>query len=171
MYFPVKYGTCSYSVNISPKVGVNISTVYGEFSENFAAEIPGCTGDSRGYWATGISLVAHMNSPLIPAAHFNTRFISTQKQWFGGGCDLTPVFADEAEKKLFHDRLEKVCNKTNKKYYPDFKKQCDEYFYLPHRGEHRGIGGIFFDYLNTDNWQKDFDFVQQVGLAFKDVMA
>ncbi|WPX96417.1 oxygen-dependent coproporphyrinogen oxidase [Candidatus Bandiella euplotis] len=149
------------------KVGVNISTVYGEFSENFAKEIPGCENGDRQFWASGISLVAHMRSPHVPAAHFNTRMIVTTKQWFGGGGDLTPVFPDDEDTRIFHSRFKAACDKFDPDYYPKFKKNCDEYFYLPHRNEPRGVGGIFYDYLNTNDWQKDFEFTMQVGVEFK----
>ena len=114
--------------SIFEKVGVNISTVYGELSENFAKEIPGCEGGHRHFWASGISLVAHMNSPHIPAAHFNTRMIMTTKQWFGGGGDLTPVFPNDDDTKTFHSHFQTACDKFDPEYYPRFKKNCDEYF-------------------------------------------
>ena len=108
----------------------------------------------------------HMKNPLIPAMHFNTRFISTTKQWFGGGLDVTPSKKDNLEKKKLHLILENMCNKHNKNYYKKYKKWCDEYFYLPHRKEPRGIGGIFFDY-KKDNFEKDFNFVRDVGITFQ----
>lgn len=147
---------------IFEKVGVNISTVSGEFNPEFAKEIPG-TENNKSFWASGISLVAHMYSPLIPAVHMNTRFIVTEKSWFGGGSDLTPTFANEEDAELFHNSLKSMCDKFNLEYYPKFKKTCDEYFFLPHRNETRGIGGIFYDYLNTNNWHNDFTFTQSVG--------
>ena len=151
---------------IFEKVGVNISTVYGEFSEKFAKEMPGCKDGNNKFWASGISLVAHMNSPHIPAAHFNTRMIVTTKQWFGGGGDLTPTFVNDEDTKIFHDHLKNACDKFDKNYYTKFKKNCDEYFYLPHRDESRGVGGIFYDYLNSGDWQKDFEFTKEVGIQF-----
>lgn len=153
--------------SIFEKVGVNISTVYGELSEKFAKEIPGCEDGNRHFWASGISLVAHMNSPHVPAAHFNTRMIRTTKQWFGGGGDLTPVVPNDEDTKIFHSHFKTACDKFDPEYYPRFKKNCDEYFYLPHRNEPRGVGGIFYDYLNTGDWQKDFEFTMQVGIQFK----
>ena len=152
--------------NIFDKVGVNKSTVSGIFSKKFRRNIPGANSNGK-YWASGISVVAHMKNPKIPAMHFNTRFIVTSKSWFGGGIDLTPSFSDFNEKKYFHSRLKKVC-KDNKKNYKRFKLWCDQYFYLPHRKEPRGIGGIFFDYENG-NWEKDFKFIREVGLNFLDL--
>lgn len=147
------------------KVGVNISTVHGVFSEEFRGKIPG-TLENPNFFATGISVVAHMRSPLVPAIHFNTRYIETKEAWFGGGSDLTPMFIDEAEAKIFHDALQKCCNQHHVNYYDKFKAQCDEYFYLKHRAEARGIGGIFFDYLNEGDFDKNFVFVKDVGLSF-----
>jgi coproporphyrinogen III oxidase len=152
------------------KVGVNISIVHGDFSDKFANEIPGTTDKDRSFWASGISLVAHMCSPHVPAVHMNTRMIVTaEKQWFGGGADLTPTFPIESDTLAFHKSFKDACDKFDSSYYPKFKKECDEYFFLPHRNESRGIGGIFFDYLNTGNWDNDFAFVKEVGLAFKNI--
>ena len=145
------------------KVGVNISTVSGEFSSEYRNKVKG-TEKSPKYWASGISIVAHMNSPKVPAFHFNTRFLVTGQSWFGGGADMTPTFINKNDTKLFHSKLEKACQNHNKEYYPKFKKNCDEYFYLPHREEARGEGGIFFDHLNTGQWDKDFSFVKDVGI-------
>ena len=147
------------------KVGVNFSRVYGEFPKKFQKDILGARKDPR-FWASGISVVMHMKNPLIPAMHFNTRYISTTQQWFGGGIDVTPSKKDKSEKKNFHQVLKKMCNRHNKNYYNIYKKWCDEYFYLPHRKEARGIGGIFFDYKN-DNFEKDFNFVRDVGITFQ----
>tara|TARA_B100001121_G_scaffold158962_1_gene138868 strand:+ start:435 stop:1262 length:828 start_codon:yes stop_codon:yes gene_type:complete len=147
------------------KVGVNFSKVYGKFPKKFQKDIIGAHKDPR-FWASGISVVMHMRNPLIPAMHFNTRFISTTQQWFGGGIDVTPSKNDKVEKKKFHQSLKKMCNRHNKIYYKKYKKWCDEYFYLPHRREQRGIGGIFFDYKN-DNFEKDFKFVRDVGITFQ----
>ena len=148
--------------NVFEKVGVNISTVSGEFSEEYRDNIQG-TQESPKYWASGISLVAHMKSPKVPAFHFNTRFLVTGKSWFGGGADMTPTFINKSDSRFFHSKMKKACEKHNTSYYPKFKKNCDEYFYLPHREEPRGEGGIFFDHLNTGDWEKDFSFVKDVG--------
>ena len=145
------------------KVGVNISTVSGEFSSDYRNKIKG-TESSGAYWATGISLVAHMQSPKIPAFHFNTRFLVTGESWFGGGADMTPTILNSQDTSFFHQKMEEACNPFGENYYTDFKKNCDEYFYLPHRQEPRGIGGIFFDYMNTKDWNADFEFVKSVGL-------
>ena len=152
---------------IFEKVGVNFSEVYGKFSEKFKDRIPGTKNDPS-FWASGISVVMHMKNPHIPAMHFNTRYIHTSYGWFGGGMDVTPCFEDKNLKKWFHNELKKTCDSHNKKFYKKYKKQCDEYFYLPHRKETRGIGGIFFDY-KKENWEKDFKFVRDVGLTFKHV--
>ncbi len=151
------------------KVGVNISTVYGKFSPQFAKEIPGA-GEDGSYWASGISLVAHMRSPRVPAAHFNTRHIVTEKSWFGGGGDLTPTIDVQRNREhphavSFHDSFQRACDQHGSDYYERFSKWCDEYFFLPHRNEPRGVGGIFYDYLEED-WEKDFAFTQDVGRAF-----
>ena len=151
---------------IFDKVGVNKSTVSGIFSKKFRKNIPGAQRDGK-YWASGISVVAHMKNPKIPAIHFNTRFIVTSKNWFGGGIDLTPCFKDKFEEKYFHSTLRRVCKENNKNY-NRYKKWCDKYFFLPHRNEPRGIGGIFFDYENK-NWQKDFKFIREVGLSFLEI--
>ncbi len=147
-------------------VGVNFSEVSGKFDKKFRSQILGAKKNPN-YWASGISVVAHMKNPKIPAMHFNTRFIITSKSWFGGGMDATPCINDGKEKKLYHNKIKKMCNKHNKKYYQKYKKWCDDYFYLPHRKETRGIGGIFFDY-KKNNWLKDFNFVKDVGLCFLD---
>jgi coproporphyrinogen III oxidase len=147
------------------KVGVNFSKVYGKFPKNFQKKIPGAHKDPR-FWASGISVVMHMKNPLIPAMHFNTRYICTTDDWFGGGMDVTPSIKDGIEKKEFHKTLKKMCDNHNKNYYKKYKKWCDEYFYLPHRNEKRGIGGIFFDYKNN-NFEKDFKFVRDVGVTFQ----
>ncbi|ARW09506.1 oxygen-dependent coproporphyrinogen oxidase [Acetobacter ascendens] len=151
------------------KVGVNVSTVQGTFTPEFAATIPGASEDPH-FFATGISLVAHMCSPLVPAAHFNTRMIITTKGWFGGGGDITPMFPASAEAQddaaRFHAAFAQACNAHDPEYYPRFKAWCDKYFYLPHRNEPRGLGGIFYDRLNSGDVQEDFAFTKDVGLAF-----
>ena len=148
------------------KIGVNKSTVLGKFPKNFKNKILGANKDGK-YWASGVSVVAHMKNPKIPALHFNTRFIVTTKEWFGGGMDATPSYADMNEKKLIHSMLKNLCI-NNKKNYTKYKTWCDEYFYLPHRKEPRGIGGIFFDY-ESNNWIKNFKFVRELGLTFIDI--
>jgi len=149
------------------KVGVNFSKVYGKFPKKFQKNILGAKKDPR-FWASGISVVMHMKNPLIPAMHFNTRYICTTQDWFGGGMDLTPSIKDKNEKKEFHKILKKMCDRHNKNYYSKYKKWCDEYFYLPHRKEPRGVGGIFFDY-KKDNFEKDFKFVRDVGTTFQKI--
>ena len=150
--------------NVIEKGGVAYSNVKGALSKELAKKIPGAKKSNK-IWSAGISVVLHPKNPKIPAMHFNTRFICTKKNWFGGGMDATPSTVDKREKKYFHNELYKMCNFHNKKYYYKFKKLCDKYFYLPHRKETRGIGGIFFDY-KMDNWEKDFLFVQDVGITF-----
>ena len=150
---------------IFDKVGVNYSKVYGKFPKKLQKNIPGAKKNPR-FWASGISVVMHMKNPQIPAMHFNTRYICTTQDWFGGGMDVTPSKNDQNEKKDFHKILKKMCNRHNKNYYSKYKKWCDKYFYLPHRKEPRGIGGIFFDY-KKNNFEKDFKFIRDVGVTFQ----
>ena len=152
---------------IFDKVGVNFSKVYGKFPKKFQQNIPGAQKDPR-FWASGISVVMHMKNPLIPAMHFNTRYICTTFDWFGGGIDVTPSKKDNKEKEQFHKTLRDMCNRHDKNYYKKYKKWCDEYFYLPHRKEPRGIGGIFFDY-KKNNFEKNFKFVRDVGITFETI--
>jgi coproporphyrinogen III oxidase len=152
---------------IFDKVGVNFSKVYGKFPKKFQENIPGAQKDPR-FWASGISVVMHMKNPLIPAMHFNTRYICTTFDWFGGGIDVTPSKKDIKEKEQFHKTLRDMCNRHDKNYYKKYKKWCDEYFYLPHRKEPRGIGGIFFDY-KKNNFEKNFKFVRDVGITFETI--
>jgi coproporphyrinogen III oxidase len=151
------------------KVGVNISTVYGRFDPQFAKEVPGADIDPS-YWASGISVVAHLHNPQVPTAHFNTRHIVTRKSWFGGGGDLTPMLMsqrrpDHPNTKSFHAEFKGACDKHGADYHARYSKWCDEYFFIKHRAETRGVGGIFYDYLETQ-WEEDFAFTRDVGLAF-----
>lgn len=151
------------------KVGVNISTVWGNFSPQFSVEMPGAAESESKFWASGISLVAHMASPLIPAIHMNTRLIYTNAYWFGGGIDITPFYYNQNDDVILKSTLLKTCAKYSPDYYSKFKQQADDYFYIKHRKEPRGIGGIFFDNLNTNNWEMDFMFTKSVGKAFLDI--
>jgi len=150
------------------KVGVNISTVHGVFAPELRARIPGAAADGR-FWASGISLVAHLRSPKVPAVHMNTRMLMTSESWFGGGADLTPMLPNEQDTQDFHAALKAACDESDPAYYPRFKEWCDNYFFLPHRAEPRGVGGIFFDQLNTGDVEKDFAFTRRVGQAFLDI--
>jgi coproporphyrinogen III oxidase len=155
------------------KVGVHTSTVYGAFSEEFAKQIPGAKDNPR-FWASGISLIAHMKNPRVPAVHMNTRMIVTTQGWFGGGADLNPTLEFSRSPRHpdtvdFHARLKKACDGFNTDWFPKYKKWADSYFWLPHRGEPRGVGGIFFDQHDSGDWERDFAFTQEVGKAFLDI--
>ena len=147
------------------KVGVNISVVHGQFAEDFRAQIPGATDDGQ-FWAGGISLVAHPQNPFVPAAHMNTRFVITSKAWFGGGGDLTPLKPAPKQVNTFHADLKACCERHDSDYYPKYKQWCDDYFYLKHRDEPRGAGGIFYDYLDSGDREADFSFTRDVGSSF-----
>jgi coproporphyrinogen III oxidase len=149
------------------KVGVNVSTVGGAFEGDFAKTIHGA-GEDPSFFATGISLVAHMANPHVPAVHMNTRFLTTTKRWFGGGADLNPPLPYDEDTADFHVRLQAACDAHDPSYYPRFKAWADDYFYIPHRKVHRGVGGIFYDHLEGD-WEADFALTQDVGRAFLDI--
>ncbi|MEO1046205.1 MAG: oxygen-dependent coproporphyrinogen oxidase [Pseudomonadota bacterium] len=153
------------------KAGVNVSMVEGRFSEDFAKQIHGAGDDPR-FFATGISLVAHMANPHVPNVHMNTRFLVTQKAWFGGGADLNPALPKEQDTADFHARMQAACDAHDPGYYVEYKKWADDYFYIPHRKVHRGVGGIFYDHLECDgedSFERNFAFTQDVGRAFLDI--
>ena len=152
---------------IFEKIGVNISEVKGSFSTEFAKEIPG-VGEDGAFWAAGLSLVAHPRSPKVPAVHMNVRHIMTNCWWFGGGSDLTPVVPVQEDTDSFHAAFRAICDAHESGLYQQYKQWCDDYFFLPHRNEARGVGGIFFDYRNSGDWETDFVFTKAVGSAFLD---
>lgn len=156
------------------KAGIHVSTVYGSFSEAFRAQIPGADQSDGQFWASGLSLIAHPRNPHVPAVHLNTRMIVTSKSWFGGGADLTPLLDYQRSNSFpdaidFHKALKITCDAHSVANYSEFTKNCDEYFYLSHRNEPRGVGGIFFDQLNSGNWDKDFAFTKAVGTTMADI--
>src|ERR1700761_5749835 len=155
------------------KVGVHTSTVFGAFSQEFAKQVKGAGDDPR-FWASGISLIAHMRNPRVPAVHMNTRMLVTTETWFGGGADLNPTIDEQRnmehrDARDFHARLKQACDAFSPDAYERYSKWAEEYFWLPHRGEPRGVGGIFFDHLQSGDWEKDFAFTQGVGEVFRKV--
>jgi len=155
------------------KAGVHVSTVHGEFAPEFRAQIPGAE-ENPNFWAAGVSVIVHPRNPHVPAVHLNTRYVITGKSWFGGGSDLTPLLAarrdaSDRDTVAFHAAMKTACDRHTVASYAKYKAWCDEYFFLKHRNEPRGVGGIFFDYLDSGNWEADFAFVREVGLAFLEI--
>jgi coproporphyrinogen III oxidase len=155
------------------KAGVHVSAVHGEFSEEFRGRVKGASEDPR-FWAGGISVIIHPRNPRMPTAHMNTRMVATTVSWFGGGSDLTPMLdvqrrEDAADAQAFHAALKAACDRHDPEHYPRFKAWCDRYFFLPHRNEPRGVGGIFFDHLDSGDWEADFAFARDAANAFIDV--
>ncbi|QLK57877.1 oxygen-dependent coproporphyrinogen oxidase [Ehrlichia ruminantium] len=163
--------------NVFEKAGINVSEVYGNITQNSellsvmnSHKFNASYVEGTEFWASGISVVAHMCSPFVPAVHMNTRFISVcDKSWFGGGIDLTPTYENKEDEEFFHANLRTMCDRHNQKYYPKFKQQCDEYFFLHHRKEPRGIGGIFYDNINSGDWESDFYYTKEVGKFLLDI--
>ncbi len=152
------------------KVGVHISLVHGTFTAEMAASTPGADADPR-FVATGVSLIAHPVNPRVPAVHMNTRYLATTRDWFGGGADLTPLIEEQRSQeaddaRLFHAALKAACDRYDPEWHPRYKARCDEYFFLPHRNEPRGVGGIFYDHHNSGDFERDFAFTRDVGEAF-----
>ena len=152
--------------SVFEKVGVNVSHVWGVYPQQAWAQIAGAAESQGKFVACGISLVAHMTNPYVPAVHMNLRYLRTSRAWFGGGSDLTPTFPFEEDTEAFHAALRQACDSYRPDAYTEFKQWCDRYFYLPHRQEPRGVGGIFFDELSSGNTESDFGFIQAVGAAF-----
>jgi coproporphyrinogen III oxidase len=150
------------------KAGVNISTVHGVFSPEFAKQINGAADDPQ-FFATGISLVIHPRNPLVPAVHLNTRYLVTTKRWFGGGMDLNPALPDNSQTADFHASLKVMCDRHDPSYHEKHSKWAEEYFWVPHRGRHRGVGGIFYDHLDSGDWDRDFAYTQDVGQTFAEL--
>ncbi len=155
------------------KCGLHVSRVHGEFSPEMAATMPGGADDRR-FLATGISLIAHMASPRVPAVHLNTRYLETARGWFGGGADLTPLYAEQRNEgapdaAMFHAALRRACDAHDRDWYERYKAECDRYFFLPHRGEPRGVGGVFYDRHDSGDFERDFAFTRDVGLTVLDV--
>jgi coproporphyrinogen III oxidase len=155
------------------KAGLHVSEVHGTFTPEMAATMPGAKDDPR-FVATGVSLIAHLANPRVPAVHMNTRYLATTRGWFGGGADLTPLLdvqrrQDAPDAVAFHDALRAACDRHDQAWYPRFKEECDRYFFLPHRNEPRGVGGIFYEHHNSGDFERDFAFTQDVGRALLDV--